>query len=191
MSLVNSEPGFGTSQTYEKPFKLDWMTHRSINPFCPRSNKFLQKVSFSEKYFSSCDILKIWNALWTCVRIRTSSLKLSNWKQSLQLNENFWKHPLTKSFYALQWKLLTLQKYNYEITKIWLCNYRNLISKEKNNWEIIEMWFWNPGWRLRWPSTGGWGQVRATATEDLQILSENVDFLGWKWEFYKHICSWL
>ena len=67
------------------------------------------------KVLSSCDIFKIWNALWTCVRIRTSSLKLSNWKQSLQLNENFWKHALTKSFYALQWKVLTLQKYSFGI----------------------------------------------------------------------------
>ena len=36
-----------------------------------------------------------------------------------------------------------------------------------------------PGWRLWWPSAGGWGQVRETATEDLHISSEIFGtFLG-------------
>ena len=37
-----------------------------------------------------------------------------------------------------------------------------------------------PGWRLRWPSTGGWGQVRETATKTCTFSQKIWDVFGEK-----------
>ena len=53
-------------------------------------------------------------------------------------------------------------------------------------------WWAGPGWRLWWPSTGGWGQVRVLATKDLQILSQNGGHNWWKGKFsYVHLLSFV
>ena len=57
----------------------------------------------------------------------------------------------------------------------------------RSPWYPLHLLWGGPGWRLRWPSTGGWGQVRERATKTCTFHWKFGTFLGGKGKLSQHI----